>query len=38
MSHHLIGDHTTLEVQQEEIRAHLLGQEHQAAMRSRVPP
>ena len=25
--HHLIGDHTTLEVMQQEIQAHLLGQE-----------
>ena len=25
-SHHLAGDHTTLEVMQEEIQAHLLGQ------------
>ena len=24
--HHLVGDHTTLEVMQEEIEAHLLGQ------------
>ena len=27
--HHMIGDHTTLEVIQEEVRAHLLGQEDQ---------
>ena len=27
--HHLIGDHTTLELQQEEIRAHLLGRERE---------
>jgi amino acid adenylation domain len=25
--HHLVGDHTTLEVMQEEIQAHLLGEE-----------
>jgi hypothetical protein len=25
--HHLTGDHTTMEVMQEEIQAHLLGQE-----------
>ena len=27
--HHLVGDHTTLEVMQEEIQAHLLGQADQ---------
>jgi len=27
--HHLAGDHTTLEVMQEEMQAHLLGQEEQ---------
>ncbi|MGH7459189.1 MAG: condensation domain-containing protein, partial [Longimicrobiaceae bacterium] len=25
--HHLVGDHTTLEVMQQEVQAHLLGQE-----------
>jgi amino acid adenylation domain-containing protein len=29
LMHHLIGDHTTVEVMQEEIRAHLLGQVEQ---------
>ena len=27
LRHHLAGDHTTLEVMQEEIQAHLLGQQ-----------
>jgi len=27
LSHHLVGDHSTLELMQEEIQAHLLGRE-----------
>ena len=29
LEHHLVGDHTTLDVMQEEIQAHLLGQTDQ---------
>jgi hypothetical protein len=29
MRHHLVGDHTTLEVMQAEVQAHLLGQTEQ---------
>jgi amino acid adenylation domain-containing protein len=32
LQHHLIGDHTTLEVMQEEIEAYLLGQEDRLPM------
>jgi len=35
--HHLAGDHTTLEVMQEEIEVHLLGQAYQFAGGAAIP-
>ena len=37
LRHHLIGDHTTLEVMQEEIEAYLLGQGDRLASAVAVP-
>ena len=37
LQHHLIGDHTTLEVMQEEIQAHLLGEAEQLPAATAIP-